>query len=505
MLLQKELWDEGRRLRTFVIRVVFIFAVFAMVWLGNFNLDGYPSYGNPDLGLNVFVTLALSLVATIMLLGPALTLPSVTTELETGTLDMLLCSQLTTRRIVMSKVIARTIVVMSIVLACAPIMALATYYGGVAPRQAVVVLLLLCSMAFLFAAEGVRIGLTTSNIKSPTGAMVGWLVRYNILTAIGCVNPFIAVSFAAFLGVVWPVVAVVIHIGLGLVAIERVVRRMDFRHHWGVEETWFPERRVVFARAIFSDRQEWEHPLICKELQQGRHATFYVVGCLAIALCAVIDVLSLGGSSWSALSGGLRFSVGLQVMLALFFSALILSEMVSSEKADDTLDLLNLTGVSPRRIIIAKAKSLIMPLKYLTVSTVLHVIVLGIGEMVCGDEALDWLLTPVRVLLGGAAILSTCVAYCAAAIWFAAVTRTRARAAQFTMGTLAAGLIVPYIVAPPGFVGHLVKQWALFTMLAQYPAETGMAMSLVIIAITGTFSWGLLKLAGARLGRIPPE
>lgn len=506
-LMGKELWEEGRRVRTFVLRVLFILAVFTMVWISNFDLDGRPNSSNRHVGLAVFMGLALSLVGVVTLLSPALTVPSVVREVEDGTFDMLLCSKLSLRKIVITKVAARTIVVLTMVLACAPVMALATYYGGVSPTQAAAALTLLCSLTFVYGAVGVQVGLTTRKNKSALGGMVGWLVRYNVITAFLTLNPFISVALCAGSSrCASAFVASALNMILGVRAIRKTLDLARSRKEPAFEEILFPEHSAAFPRTIFTQSTNTGRPLRDKELQEGNHAAIYVIGLFLVCGCIALDLIvggstltDVSGSGWGSVResvGYFKFVAGFHVVLLVICSVLLLSQVVSRETEQGTLDLLVLTNLSPLRLLMEKAGSLRVPFRPITISCTIHVAVLSLLAVLVSDNRA---FTMAQLLAGASAIAALFAFFCSAAVFASVWARSSARAAQVATGILAVGLVLPLVVDP--FGSSTAMHCALLKLLALWPNDIEF-VPCMLTAFGAAVAAGLLIITSVtRLGR----
>jgi hypothetical protein len=503
ILVTKELIVEARQIRTFVIRVVLILSLFSLVWLGNFDIEGNPHSSGQMVGLVLFMQLALGLVAMVMLLAPSIAVPSLISEVRQGSFDILLSSGFPEHKIVQAKVISKTIVPLSIVLACAPMMAMVTYYGGLSPVQAAAVLVHVCSLTFLFAATGVSVGLMTPASKSPTAAIIKWILGYNIVTLMLTFNPFIAVAICVMdSGYVRIIMITALNLLGGFRAMHLAIRELRKPAHGEDLEMWLRDTRVPFARAIFYQRESYSSPITWKELQEGKHASLRIVSLVAacfygvLAVCVYISAFS-GPDVAATVFRGVLYVVMVQL---LFSAVLLISETLSSERETNTLGLLCLTNLTPRRIIMGKIRALRTTLRPLVICFWVYAAGLGMTAALSDTNRLMGIC---RWLVGLAAVISLITLFGAISVCWSAGSKTRARAMQGALATLALGTIIPMVVAPTAFVRTLVTHIGILNLVAAWPHDVEIVPALCVTVLATGLSCWLMRISERLIGRVP--
>jgi len=136
----------ARRWQTHAIRAAFSAALFSVV-LGAmwFVSNVVQNFGNYDpstfgkAGMWLFRAFAVVQVLVAGLVSPFTVASAVIEEREQGTIDLLLITRLDARRILAAKILARLLVLMTVVLGGLPVMAIVTSIGGVSVIQVVAV------------------------------------------------------------------------------------------------------------------------------------------------------------------------------------------------------------------------------------------------------------------------------------------------------------------------------------------------------------------------------
>lgn len=171
-LLDRELTVAVQRRRTAVVQLLTLVVTSgaALIGAGMRSVFG-ESYKQPQdpFGRDVVV---FSLVALCVMLGfiaPALTATGITEERERRTLDLLLCTRLTPKDIILGKLWSGFIQGTLIVLASAPAVAFGTWWGGVAIWHVLVAYVLVLLLLLLLLA----MGLFSSSRAQATRAAVG--------------------------------------------------------------------------------------------------------------------------------------------------------------------------------------------------------------------------------------------------------------------------------------------------------------------------------------------
>lgn len=169
-----ELTTALRRARYFVLRGLYgsalLFALYAAYDSFGQVTFGVPPYGEPTIAAvaammaEFFENFSLVQLLAVLLLGPAMAAGTIATERERRTIEYLFCSQLTNAEIVLSKLLARFIVLAMLLAAGLPILALATLLGGIAPEAVLASFVIALSTAV--AVLGLAVGVSTFTRRS---------------------------------------------------------------------------------------------------------------------------------------------------------------------------------------------------------------------------------------------------------------------------------------------------------------------------------------------------
>lgn len=108
-----------------------------------------------ELGKQVFGAVALLEFLLIIIIGPALTSGSISSERERQTFDLLRVSLLSTRELILGKLGSAVFFLLLLILAALPLQSLAFFIGGVGMAELVVSLAMLAASALMFCALGV--------------------------------------------------------------------------------------------------------------------------------------------------------------------------------------------------------------------------------------------------------------------------------------------------------------------------------------------------------------
>ena len=149
-LLIKELTEQSARKRTYVLRFVyatFLLLAFALVYQQSARFMSDQSLGMIGKGGDLFEALFYCQYWAILLLMPALAAGSLTSEKEQGSLTILLLTDLGPWELVLQKWLSRLVTVGSFLLLSMPLMGLCYAFGGLEAERLVLgiyILLLIC-------------------------------------------------------------------------------------------------------------------------------------------------------------------------------------------------------------------------------------------------------------------------------------------------------------------------------------------------------------------------
>ncbi len=137
--------------------LLFLGLVLFLFFAGNdqmFYSYGYSDF-NPRTAVNAYTLIALFQFALLMFIVPALTATSVSGERERQTLDLMLCSDISTWSIIAGKLAVSLAHVMLLVIASLPILGMVLLFGGVTFGEMLLLLLFYIITAVMAASLGI--------------------------------------------------------------------------------------------------------------------------------------------------------------------------------------------------------------------------------------------------------------------------------------------------------------------------------------------------------------
>lgn len=124
-----------RRMRSFRAPMLLtLYVLFLLLVSGGAILTlmrGEVSLGNLRAGLETYIYLSVMQFALIILVAPALTAGAISGERERQTLDLLLCTRVSSLKIVLGKLLSSLCFLALMIVSSLPMMALTLFYGGV--------------------------------------------------------------------------------------------------------------------------------------------------------------------------------------------------------------------------------------------------------------------------------------------------------------------------------------------------------------------------------------
>lgn len=197
-LLAKELMEMAARKRTYVIRSVSAAGLFLIALVAVADSLRYRSEGPLamlGMGKIMVEVTAFSLMAGVYLLLPAVMCPAICAERESGTMTLLMISPLRPWQIIVQKLTARLIPVLSLVLLALPLMAVGYLYGGIEARVVYESAYLILLTAFQIGAVGL---MCSAFFRTPGGALVA---TYVVLGTISWLWPGVVWEFGSELDI----------------------------------------------------------------------------------------------------------------------------------------------------------------------------------------------------------------------------------------------------------------------------------------------------------------
>jgi ABC-2 type transport system permease protein len=162
----KELRGRMRGKRAFISVTIYVVLVAGFAWMvgqilednaaNNFQFDPSfnPAFQSASIGRGIFIALMFLQTLMILVLAPASTAGTISSEREKQTLDLLAVTPISSLAIVVGKLLSALTWVFVLILASIPVTALVFVYGGVAPDDVVRGYAMLFITAIAFGALG---------------------------------------------------------------------------------------------------------------------------------------------------------------------------------------------------------------------------------------------------------------------------------------------------------------------------------------------------------------
>lgn len=159
-ILEKDLKTKMRGWRTPVLLslyLLFLGVVLYLFFLSNnqmFNQYGYSNF-NPRIAVNAYNTIAIFQFALLMLIVPALTATAISGERERQTLDLILCSDISTWSVIFGKLVVSIAHIMFLVVASLPVLGMVFLFGGITFGEMMLLFLFYIVTALMVASLGI--------------------------------------------------------------------------------------------------------------------------------------------------------------------------------------------------------------------------------------------------------------------------------------------------------------------------------------------------------------
>lgn len=159
-ILEKDLKTKMRGWRTPVLLslyLLFLGVVLFLFFLANnqmFNQYGYSNF-NPRIAVNAYNTIAIFQFALLMLIVPALTATAISGERERQTLDLILCSDISTWSVIFGKMVVSIAHIMFLVVASLPVLGMVFLFGGITFGEMMLLFLFYIITALMVASLGI--------------------------------------------------------------------------------------------------------------------------------------------------------------------------------------------------------------------------------------------------------------------------------------------------------------------------------------------------------------
>jgi len=159
-ILEKDLKTKMRGWRTPVllsIYLLFLGGVLFLFFLANNQIFSYYSDTafNPRVAVSAYNVIAIFQFVLLMLIVPALTATAISGERERQTLDLMLCSDISTWSIIIGKLIVSIAHIMLLVVASLPVMGTVFLFGGITLGEVILMFLFYVITALMVASLGI--------------------------------------------------------------------------------------------------------------------------------------------------------------------------------------------------------------------------------------------------------------------------------------------------------------------------------------------------------------
>ncbi len=131
--------------------VLFLFFTVNDQFTGRYTGNSF----NPRIAVNAYNVIALFQFGLLMFIVPALTATSISGERERQTLDLMLCSDVSTWSIVMGKLVVSAAHVLLLIIASLPILGMVLLFGGITFGEMLLLLLFYIITALMIASLGI--------------------------------------------------------------------------------------------------------------------------------------------------------------------------------------------------------------------------------------------------------------------------------------------------------------------------------------------------------------
>ncbi|MGE4284141.1 MAG: ABC transporter permease [Clostridia bacterium] len=119
------------------------------------NYNRYAAGFEPRSALNVYTTLAMFQLGLLLFITPAITASAISGERERQTLDLLLCTRLSSWSIIFGKLMASLSHIVLLIVASIPVFSMVFLYGGLSPLDVATIFLFQIVTAFMLGSVGI--------------------------------------------------------------------------------------------------------------------------------------------------------------------------------------------------------------------------------------------------------------------------------------------------------------------------------------------------------------
>jgi ABC-type transport system involved in multi-copper enzyme maturation permease subunit len=383
-----------RRWQLYALRFLFVLGLLSALAMGWYvivftdevagtNAGGLTMRQLASLGQYFYYTIATTQLALVLLVAPAATAGSICLDRARGTLTHMCATDLTNWEIVLGKLGARLLPVLSLVVATVPVLALAGLLGGIIIEAIVTLTMITLTLAVFGCTLALAISVRATKTQEVLMAVYGiegiwvmgpliWMLLAQTRVCPGVPAWFVAINpfVLAWAPYAWPSylntgqLAAILAGTLALSALSVVYAvfrlRAEVTRRSGVRGT----RLSLWLESAGSRLAAWRrrpsldtNPVLWREWRGGRSSR------LARVVWTLYICLALAGTVWGIIRLGddfrngrqfLLFVNGFQATFGLMLVSLDAPTVLAEERVRGSLDVLLATPLSSGRIVLAK-------------------------------------------------------------------------------------------------------------------------------------------------------
>lgn len=178
-ILEKDIKTKMRGWRTPILLSLYVLLlglVLLMFFISNnqmVNNYGYSTF-NPRIAVNAYNTIAVFQFGLLMFIVPALTATAISGERERQTLDLMLCSDISTWSVIAGKLVVSIAHIMLLVVASIPVLGMVFLFGGITFGEMMLMFLFYIITALMVASMGIFFStLFRKNVTSIIATYIG--------------------------------------------------------------------------------------------------------------------------------------------------------------------------------------------------------------------------------------------------------------------------------------------------------------------------------------------
>jgi ABC-type transport system involved in multi-copper enzyme maturation permease subunit len=353
----------------------------AVWWAVVSRMDVTQASATARAGESYFAVIVLAQLSMVLLAAPASTAGAFSTDMSRGHVLVMLATGLSAAEIIVGTLCARLMTVLAAVASIVPVLAMASYLGGVSPAALIRLEIVTAGCAVLGCALALALSIGARRLHDALMTtyvlLVGWVLGYPVLfiirmTSLGRVLPawlltwFLDVNpywivlgptlrFGVYRsGEAWEFAAGTIVLALGFVGVACwLLRPAVLAVAGGISRRrWLP-RFSIFRPAVSLD----SHPVFWREcrLQQPSWrlrvlSGFYVIGAMLFTALAVGEctLYGINRTPWAAPFNGFQAAVGLLLL------SLTTPAALAEDRDRGSLAVLLSTPLSTRGLVLSK-------------------------------------------------------------------------------------------------------------------------------------------------------